>query len=117
MERGEVPPHWPELFNQSRELSTDEQFELTMDWLIDGAETPDVKKAESDLSLENRKHTSPDVCARPTITSPFDILSDQPDAVPENDVTNNSNLSRAEPSAATIDGANKNTKQSQSSLL
>ena len=116
MERGEVPPHWPELFKQSCELSTDEQFKLTMDWLIDGAETSDVKETNSDISLENRKHTSPDVSARPTITSPFDILSDQPDVVPENDVTNNtSSLSRAGPSAATIDGGNN--KRSQSSLL
>ena len=114
MERGEVPPHWPELFNQSRELSTDEQFQLTMDWLIDGVETSDVKEANSDTSLDNLKHTSPDVSARPTITSPFDILSDQPDVVPENDVTNASLLSRAGPSAATV---RENHKRSQSSLL
>ena len=114
MERSEVPPHWPELFNQSCELSTDEQFELTKNCLIDGAETSDVKEANSDTSLDNLKHTSPDVSVRPTITSPFDILSDQPDVVPENDVTNASLLSRAGPSAATV---RTNHKRSQSSLL
>ena len=77
MERGEVPPHWHELFKQSRELSTEEQFKLTMDWLSDGAETTCVKKDESDFSLVNSDHTSPDSMKRPNITSPFDILSDQ----------------------------------------
>ena len=70
MERGEVPPHWHELFKQSRELS-EEQFELTMDWLSDGAETTCVKKDESDFSLVNSDHTSADSRKRPNITSPF----------------------------------------------
>ena len=43
---------------------------------------------------------------RPIITSPFDILSDQPDAEPENDV--DTHLSRAGPCAATIEHVNNN---------
>ena len=109
MARSEVPPHWPELFKQSCELSTDEQFELTMDWLSDGAETTNVTEDKSDCSLVNSQSASPDrdvTCTRPTITSPFDILSDQPDAVPENDV--DMHLSRAGPCAATIEHVNNN---------
>ena len=45
-------------------------------------------------------------CTRPTITSPFNILSDQPDAVPENDV--DTHLSRTGPCAATIEHVNNN---------
>ena len=93
MERGEVPPHWPELFQHSRELLTDEEFNLTMDWLSDGAEQRDVMKADGDSSLDNSDHQSPDRVKRSTITSPFDIMSDQPDAVPENDI--NTHLSPA----------------------
>ena len=65
MERGEVPPHWPELFIQSCELLTDEQT------LSDGAETPDVKKANSDSSLEDRQHTSPEGDAATYYHIPF----------------------------------------------
>ena len=105
MERGEVPPHWHELFKQSRELSTEEQFELTMDWLSDGAETTCVKKDESDFSLVNSDHTSADSRKRPNITSPFDILSDQPDVVRETDAA--THLSCTVPSAATIEHVDK----------
>ena len=48
-------------------------------------------------------------CAQPG----FELPSDQPDVVPENDVTNASLNSRAGPSAATV---RENHKRSQSSL-
>ena len=47
--------------------------------------------------MVNSDHTSNDSRKRPNITSPFDILSDQPDAVPENDAA--THLSCAVPSA------------------
>ena len=51
--------------------------------------------------MVNSDHTSADSRKRPNITSPFDILSDQPDVVRETDAA--THLSCTVPSAATIE--------------
>jgi len=89
MERGEVPPHWPQLCKYSTELSTDEEFSLSMDWLLSRA---DVREDTSDPNaLDDPPITrrSQDLDSdRNRITSPFDIISDQSDVVPpEHDVS------------------------------
>ncbi|EJK58187.1 hypothetical protein THAOC_21711, partial [Thalassiosira oceanica] len=82
MERGEVPPNWPELFKYSTELATDEEYQLANEWLLPEAHA-DVKKSTSDLidtrggGLESLVPKTPEGAQRAKITSPYDIVPDQ----------------------------------------
>ena len=84
--RDEVPPIWLEQTLHSFELLTCLNFDLTVIHLSNGAESPDVKKANSNLDLECLEPKSPEGTARVKIASPFDIVPDQDDVVIENDV-------------------------------
>ena len=52
---------------------------MTVVHLSNGAESPDVKKANCDLDLECLEPKSPEGTARVKIASPFDIVPDQDD--------------------------------------
>jgi hypothetical protein len=42
LQLGTVPTNWPDLYSNNRKLITDENFQLSKDWNIDGTAQPDV---------------------------------------------------------------------------
>ena len=49
MNRGEIPPNWDELYNDNRELATDEDYDLAQSWFRSQADdSEDVSAADAD---------------------------------------------------------------------
>ena len=74
MERGEVPPNWPNLYRYSKELSTEAEFTLASEWL---ASRSTVKKVCDFRPLDQPVAEAPGSTARDRITDPFDVIPDQ----------------------------------------
>jgi hypothetical protein len=60
MEKGEVPPNWDELYNEHRELATDEDYDLANSWF----------RTQTDPDGGGRVSNGAD-----SVTNPFDIVN------------------------------------------
>ena len=51
MEKNEVPPHWAELVENSREKVTEENYELARTWLFPDADPGDISMPERNQNV------------------------------------------------------------------
>ena len=89
MNKSQLPPNWAELVKHSRELLTDEQFNLAKTWLFPSADSGDdvsipeqrpiIHKAENTATATYEQIVNPKA---PTVSPPIDFLANNPARLP-----------------------------------